>query len=116
MNDAWLIYLIATALFVGLGSWLLHRSLTKIFSIWITVIPALALLVIFITPVGVPDTSEMAPAWLVFLYESAFGEPERAQRALKPLSWSVLVATCVFLSGYLVYRLTRKRQGASANS
>lgn len=116
MIDPWLIYYIATALFIGLGSWLLHRSLTKTFSIWVTVIPALALLVIFITPVGVPDTSELAPAWLVFLYESAFGEPERAQRALKPLYWSVLLCAGVVLSGFLVHRFTRRPQRASSDT
>jgi len=116
MNDPWIIYFFASTLFVGLGFWLLHRWITRAFSIWVTIVPAIVFLIIFITPVGVPETTQLAPAWLVVIYETAFGKPEMAQRALKPLYWSLLLCGGVLLSGLLVRRLTRTQQSESTNS
>ncbi|MDB2410543.1 hypothetical protein N9W57_07980 [Pseudomonadales bacterium] len=93
----------------GMNVWILYAStavailaiMWRFLRNYISLIPLLLLMstlfIILATPVAVPETQSMAPAWLVSLFEFALGRPETAEKAVLPLIALLTVSYAVIL-------------------
>ena len=115
MINAWTIYFLASLLFTGFGVWLLIRMLSGRIARRYIIATAIALLAILLTPVGVPDTEQLAPAWLVVFYELAFGSQDMVQRALQPLLWATLVITPIIVAAFIGQSLLSRKHQSRKN-
>ena len=115
MINAWTIYFLASLLFTGFGVWLLIRMLSGRIARRYIIATAIALLAILLTPVGVPDTEQLAPAWLVVFYELAFGSQDMVQRALQPLLWATLVITPIIVAAFIGQSLLSRKYQSRKN-
>ncbi|MBT8140428.1 MAG: hypothetical protein KJP25_11745 [Gammaproteobacteria bacterium] len=90
--NLWNVYLLSLLTICSLGFWLTRRWWH-----WATRLAAcIALAIPLALPATVGDTAERAPAWVIALFEFAFGSEEAARAAALPLAAGVAVALLSF--------------------
>ncbi|MBT5923652.1 MAG: hypothetical protein HOH29_07950 [Cellvibrionales bacterium] len=93
----------------ALNIWLLYAATSvavlaifwRVLRLFVTFIPLLLLMstlfIVLATPVAVPDTQSMAPAWLVGMFEFALGNAETAEAAVLPILALLVIAYAIIL-------------------
>jgi len=98
----WLFYLAALAgCFYGAHRWLFSLTAPR----WRLVCSVLLGLTL-LAPTAVPDTQQLAPAWLVALFELALGRPESSFRAVEAIALLFALAAVLY---FLLLILARRR-------
>ena len=80
--NGWTVYALAVVTSLVGFSYLIRRLGPLSWRLLVILILGFMLL----TPAAVPETSNLAPAWLVALFEAVFGSQQLAINALRPLS------------------------------
>lgn len=105
MISVWMIYTLASIALVAIISWILYsRPLFKFAGVKTIVFIAMFLLVALLTPMAVPETNELAPAWLATCYEMLLGQKGIAFRGLIPLYWTLGVSLTGLVIICLIWR------------
>ena len=95
------IYGCATLILLGLlRLWLAARNL----SVTVVNLFVASLLMFFLIPAAVPDTSAVAPAWAIALFEWALGRPEAVAVAMRPVAYALLLLYSAVFIGKLALR------------
>ncbi|NNC54160.1 MAG: hypothetical protein HKO07_00405 [Pseudomonadales bacterium] len=104
--SVWNVYLLSLLALCVLLFWLTRRWWH-----WATRLAALAAISApLLLPVAVGDTSERAPAWVIAVFESAFGSEAVARAALLPLVAVMVVA----LLSFAVFIFVRRERAPTA--
>lgn len=104
--NAWTIYLLALAALCLLGFRMTRRWLH-----WITRVAVCAAIAAPLAiPATVPGADTLAPAWVVWLFETLFGSPAEAGRAAVPM----LAVAGVALTGLVVLVFVRRDRQKNA--
>lgn len=100
----WLFYIASMIGFLGIF-WRVMRMYIP----WaVRVIVICTLFVLLATPVAVPETQYLAPAWLVAAFEFALNRETVAQASIKPVITLLLISYAALLAIYLVRRKSAK--------
>ncbi len=104
-TSVWVLYSVAAVAFV-IVFW---RWIDFIQSRSLRVVLSCSVLVLLVSPVAVPGTDNLAPAWLVALFELALGRTVVAQNAIRP-ALIILAITYAVLLLLLLRKLYLRRQ------
>ncbi len=100
--NGWAVYALAVVTSLVAFSYLIRRLGPLSWRLLVILVLGFVLL----TPAAVPETSNLAPAWLVALFEAVFGSQQLAINALLPLS----VGLVAFFAALVVLLFIRRRR------